>query len=202
MPYQFEYRINNTDHLFRCNINSVQCEANTKTGARCSRLCAIGTPFCYSHLLSEKKLRIKASVYGKGLFAQLSNRSAPADEIVFAPGETIIEYTGDSIDLATLNERYDLNPNQQYTAPYAYGITADSFIDAACNRGIGSLVNHKGMSRANAKFVKIKNANNVPIGVRLRATKNIRNNREIFAPYGSVYRFREPTTHRTTYRNR
>jgi hypothetical protein len=150
--------------------------------------------------LSEKKLRIKASVYGKGLFAQLSRKSAAADEIVFEPGETIIEYTGDSIDLATLNGRYDLNPNQQYTAPYAYGITADSFIDSACNRGVGSLVNHKGMSRSNAKFVKIKNANNVAVGVRLRATKNIRNNREIFASYGSGYNFREPTTHRTTYR--
>ena len=202
MPYQFEYRINNTNHLFRCNITSVRCEANTKTGARCSRMCAIGTPFCYSHLLSEKRLRIKDSIHGKGLFAQVSR--SPADQrVVFRDRDVIVEYTGETIDVDTLNSRYDLDEDTQYTAPYAYEIRKDaSYVDSACNRGIASLANHKSRSRANAKFVKTRNANGVYTGVKLVATKSIKNNREIFACYGTNYSFHDPTTHRTTYRRR
>ena len=205
MPYRFEYRINNTNHLFQCDIATVQCTAFNLTGnhAQCRRQCAIGTPFCYSHLLSEKKLRIKASTTpnaGNGLFAQVS-RSATDHSIVFRNRDVIIEYTGETINLNTLRTRYDLDPNTQYTAPYAYEITANnSYVDSACVRGVAALANHTRMSRSNAKFVKTRNANGVFNGVRLVATKNIRNNREIFASYGADYRFNEPTTHRTTYR--
>ena len=205
MPYQFTYRIDNTNHVFRCDINTVQCQSMKITGnrARCNRRCAIGTPYCYSHLLSEKHLRIKDSGMpngGKGLFAQV-NRSAADNSIVFREGDTIINYTGEDIDTATLNNRYDLDPNHQFTAPYAYEIVRDtSFVDAACNRGVGALVNHKPMSTANAKFVKTR-TNGEFTGVKLVAKANIRNNREIFASYGRAYRLHNPgTTHRTTYR--
>ena len=206
MPYQFTYNIDNTHHVFRCDIPTVRCQASRVGGnrARCNRMCAIGTPFCYSHLLSEKHLRIKSSGLpngGKGLFAQVSRN--PADNsVVFRNGETIIDYTGESIDVATLNARYDLDPNHQFTAPYAFETERDtSYIDAACERGVGSLVNHRPMSTANAKFVKT--TRNGITTVRLVAKGNIRNNREIFASYGRTYRLRNTgTSHRTTRRKR
>lgn len=203
MPYRFVYQINNTNHVFQCNINSVRCEANTRAGVQCSRLCAIGTPFCYSHLLSEKHLRIKESNnpnYGKGLFAQIS-RSAADHSVVFRNRSTIIDYTGDIINLANLNARYDLDANTQFTAPYAAEIiAANSFVDSACNRGIGSLANHIRRSHSNAKFVKTRNAQGAYTGVKLVATRDILNNNEILVSYGANYRFNEPTSHRTTYR--
>jgi len=205
MPYKFSYRISNTNHVFECDINTVRCQALKVTGnqARCNRMCAIGTPFCYSHLLSEKRLRIKPSGVpngGKGLFAQVS-RSATDNSIVFRRGETIVNYTGEDINTATLNNRYDLDADNQFTAPYAYEIVKDtSFVDAACNRGVASLVNHRPVSKANAKFVKSK-TNGVFTGVKLVAKNHIKNNREIFASYGQTYRLRDRrTTHRTTYR--
>jgi len=207
MPYHFEFRINDTNHVFPCDIATVQCIANKRTGdrARCLRNCAIGTPYCYSHLLSEKKLRIKQSTNpraGSGLFAQVS-RSPTNREIVFRKGDLIIEYTGETIDFAELTTRYDLDEDNQYTAPYAYEIRKDeSFIDAACVRGVAALANHKGATQSNAKFVKTRGANGIYNGVKLVATENIRNNREIFASYGNNYRLNEPTTHRTTYRRR
>ena len=204
MPYQFSYSINNTNHTFRCDIQTVRCQSLRVGGnrGRCNRMCAIGTPFCYSHLLSERHLRIKASGLpngGKGLFAQVSRN--PADNsVVFRNGETIIDYTGENINVATLNARYDLDPANQFTAPYAYETVRDtSYIDAACDRGVGSLANHRPMGTANAKFVKT--TRNGVTTIRLVAKGNIRNNREIFAPYGRTYRLRNPgTTHRTTLR--
>ena len=206
MPYEFVYKIDNTAHVFKCTIPSIQCQAQKKNGeGRCGRTTAIGTPFCYNHLLSEKKLRIKPSntpFAGKGLFAQVSRD--PADNtIVFKSGDTIIDYTGEIIDLPTLNSRYDLDENHQFTAPYAYELKAHkSYMDAACNRGVGSSVNHKAFSKANAKFVKTK-TNGVVSGIKIVARKDIRNNTEIFASYGQTYRMKNRTTHRTTYkRNR
>lgn len=201
MPYEFVYKIDALDHVFKCDINSVQCQAQKKNGrGRCGRVTAIGSPFCYSHLLTEKKLRIKPSTNpaaGKGLFAQAKDAE---NAVVFKKNNTIIEYTGDTIDLATLNSRY----SNRYTAPYAYEIKKDeSYVDSACNRGVGSLVNHKAPSKANAKFVKTRDANNVFNGVKLVAQKNIGNNKEIFASYGNTYRMRSRSTHKTTYkRNR
>ena len=208
MPYEFVYKINDTDHVFRCNIETVQCEALKPNGDRCQRVCAIGTPYCYSHLLAKKKLRIKPSgnpLAGKGLFAQNRVASAPlaaASPVVFKKGQTIIEYTGDNIDAATLKSRYDLNARKTFTAPYAYVLKKDeSYIDSACNRGVGSLVNHKSFSKANAKFVTTK-TNGVATGIRLDAKKDIKNNTEIFASYGSSYRMKNKTNHTTTRRHR
>lgn len=205
MPYEFVYKIDNTDHVFRCDIPSVQCQAQKKNGrGRCGRVTIIGTPFCYSHLLSEKKLRIKRSdnpAAGKGLFAQTKG---DPNAVVFKKKATIIDYTGDTIDLDTLNDRYDIARTNLLTAPYAYEIKKDeSYVDSACNRGVASLVNHKPISKANAKFVKTRDANGEFNGVKLVAQKNIKNNKEIYASYGSTYRMRSRSTHKTTYkRNR
>lgn len=204
MPYEFVYNINNSDHVFRCDMNGVQCQAQKKNGrGRCGRVSIIGTPYCYSHLLTEKKLRIKRSnnpAAGKGLFAQTNGTP---NAVVFKKKATIIDYTGDTIDLDTLNDRYDINRTSRFTAPYAYEIKRDMYVDSACNRGVASLVNHKPISKANAKFVKTRDANGDFNGVKLVAEKKITNNREIYASYGNTYRMKSRSSHRTTYkRNR
>jgi hypothetical protein len=202
MPYEFVYKIDNTDHVFRCDIPGGQCEAQKKNGrGQCGRVSVIGTPYCYSHLLSEKKLRIKPSLNraaGKGLFAQTKG---DPNAVVFKNNATIIDYTGDTIDLATLNARYNVEGTNRLTAPYAFEIKKDeSYVDSACKRGVASLVNHKPISKANAKFVKTKDDNGVFNGVKLVAKKNIRNNKEIYASYGTTYRMRRRSTHKTTYK--
>jgi hypothetical protein len=197
MPYEFNFRVDHANHVFRCSIPTVRCQALKKNGGLCQRSTAIGTQFCYSHLLSEKNLRIKHSNTpnaGKGLFAQ-KNRSLEDNSVVFKKGAIIIDYTGELIDEVTLQSRYD-----EYTAPYAFELKRDkSYIDSACNRGIASLINHKPVSRANAKFVKTR-TNGAASGIKVVATKNIKKNQEISASYGSTYKMRERTTHRTTYR--
>lgn len=202
MPYEFSYKINNTDHVFRCDINSVRCEANKNNGGRCERVCAIGTPFCWSHLLNKKKLRIKTSGIpraGKGLYAQANRSANDKTTVVFAKNKEIINYTGDIIDNEELTRRYDLDEDNQFTAPYGFELKKkESFVDSACNRGVAALVNHKSFSKANATFVKTRRNGRVT-GITLKAKKNITNNQEIFASYGTEYN-RKGTTHKTTYK--
>jgi dTDP-4-amino-4,6-dideoxygalactose transaminase len=81
-----------------------------------------------------------------------------------------------------LLERYDGN-----TAPYALQLNRTENIDCACKRGVGSLVNHKAFSYANARLTK----NNQGVAF-VSAMKNIKNNCEIFVTYGTDYLFNEP----------
>ena len=79
-----------------------------------------------------------------------------------------------------------------YTAPYGIQISKRQNEDGALHRGIGSLVNHPPHNgRSNARFSVSKQR------IVLVATKNIRNNQEIFVNYGRDYRFNELATHKT-----
>ena len=86
------------------------------------------------------------------------------------------------------------------TAPYAVTIKGggDEVEDAACRRGVGALINHglTGASR-NAEMVPQEHPVTHRKYVIFRATKNIRNRREILTDYGDDYRFDEPTHYET-----
>jgi SET domain-containing protein len=115
------------------------------------------------------------------------SKNSGENDIVFRNGDVIIEYGGEVVSDDTLDDRYG-----DYTAPYA--LKQGSHIeDGACKRGVGSLANHASQSRANARFSFSRSTNKF----RLVATKNIRNNKEIFCFYGRDYRFNEPTSHIT-----
>jgi len=187
MPYKFKFLINNILH-FSCNLQCVRCTAQTTNGRRCKLTTCIGTPYCWNHLLSLKKLRVKPSTNpraGRGLFAQ--SRHLGEDDIVFRNGDVIIEYDGEIVNDNTLDDRYG-----DYTAPYALK-QGDHIEDGACQRGTGTLINHAPRSRANSRFSFSRNSRRF----RIVATKNIRNNREIFCYYGTEYRFNESTSHST-----
>jgi SET domain-containing protein len=188
MVYTFEYSING-QITFRGNLRGQQCIGHKKDGRRCSRRSVIGCPYCFQHLKSERHLRIKPSTIhnaGKGLFAE--DNTQPPNAIIFRRGDDIIEYIGENIDRQELNRRYQI-----HTAPYALQVRGNDnvrgplYIDAATIRGVGSLSNHNRSNHQNTRFV-VDFRNNT---AKLRATKNIRNNQEIFVNYGHEYRIHE-----------
>ncbi len=188
MPKKFIFKINNEPH-FEGKLYTGRCMATTKAGTRCKRHCIIGYEYCYTHLETEKDLKIKDSTIpqaDKGLFAY--NRKSGNNDILFEPNDSIIKYNGEKINRDTLNDRY-----LQYNAPYAIDISSGQYIDSALKRGIGSLANTN-PSHNNARFA-IDRINKT---TSLKATKNIRNNQEIFVSYGRAYRLHEPNTSFTT----
>lgn len=192
MPYRFKFfRPGEHTSSFQCTLEALQCAGVNKNGSQCRRTSVIGLPFCWTHLLNEKKLRIKPSNLpdaGKGLFAL--KRNAEAGEILFRPGDTIIKYEGEVIDRPVLEQRYG-----EFTAPYGVQMYKGMFEDGACVRGAGNLANHATGSRVNARLAINTRENRVL----LKATKNIRNDQEIFINYGKDYSFSEGTRYSTKY---
>lgn len=187
MPYKFFFLINN-NISFQCNLRCNNCISTNTNGSRCKLRSCIGTPYCWIHLLYIKHLRIKYSTNpraGKGLFVM--SKQHDDNEIVFRNGDIIIEYGGEIITNNALDNRYG-----DYTAPYAIR-HGNRIEDGACIRGAGTVINHAPTAQANARFSLSRNGQ-----FRIIATKNIRNNREIFCNYGRNYRFNEPTSHRTS----
>jgi hypothetical protein len=188
MPYEFRFFGDGVS--FRCALQCTQCSfVHPKTEHRCKNRVCIGTPLCWVHLLAQKKLRILPSTLpgaGKGLFAV--DRKAPTDGILFRSGDLIVEYGGEHVLRATLDERYG-----SFTAPYglADGRNAE---DGACVRGAGTLCNHGNSRVANARFSHNRAAN----VFKIVATKTIRNGTEILVNYGRDYRFDEDVRAETT----
>jgi hypothetical protein len=187
MPKRFIFQEpDNELPRFECDLESKQCTGHARTGLRCRRKTVIGLPYCWSHLQSERKIRILPSLIpnaGKGIFAQ--DKTKAANEVVFRKNDIILEYTGELINKFTLNRRYG-----KYTAPYGVQISHDRFEDGACERGAGTLGNHSA-SQANAKLVtsKVGNLHRVFI----QASKDIQNGKEILMHYGKDYRMDEGT---------
>ena len=189
MVYTFQFFVDN--HLrFSRNLRGYQCIGRKRDGQQCARTSVIGCPYCYQHLKSMRHLKIRPSTIpaaGKGLFAEDPLRGDR--EIIFRRGDFIIEYTGENINEEELHERYG-----EHTGPYAIEVRGRSnprgglFIDAAAERGVGSLINHRGHHAANSEFVVDYRRNQA----RLRAIRPIRNGDEIFVSYGREYQLNEP----------
>ncbi len=180
------YNPNNTVK-FNCNLQCQQCEAFTKAGNRCKKRVCIGVPYCYTHLLYNKNLKIKKSNIpnaGNGLFAL--NPKLENNAIIFKKGQIIANYEGEKLNQNNIDQRYG-----RYTAPYAIRWKKDNIIDAACKRGIASLANNNRGNINNAELISNRN------GAALKAKNNIKNNEEIYASYGSSYRYNEGTSHKT-----
>lgn len=171
MPQKkFRFYVNHA-MTFQCQLESQQCEGLNRKGNQCRNRCVIGTPRCWVHLLKDNKVRIKQSQFGKGLFAMDIDKGP--NEVVFKKNHTIVQYTGEIINRDELERRYGM-----YTAPYAVQQDADTFIDSACSRGVGSLINHQPEARANCRFSYGRNNN-----IQVKATKNIRNGQELYLNY-------------------
>ena len=198
-------------HSFTCKLKGRRCKG--RVGAvRCKRNTIIGTSWCWQHLLKTHFLRIKTSKnpsYGKGLFAERKgadfNRRFPLP--VFVEGDVIVEYLGEKISQQKLDERY---PGDDVTAPYTFRTGAEpaTFIDAACHRGVGSMINHD-KRRANAKAVEGDGTDGRQHIIQIIATKRILTNEEILInyadsdPYGRAdYKFNDQNVTHTTYNSK
>ena len=178
--------------VFSAPLESSQCTATCKNNNRCKRKVIIGQPYCYTHLLYQKHLKVKDSTIpgaGKGVFAEIPK--APVHQVVYQANSHIVPYTGQRINNQQLNDRYGDD-----TAPYALRINANTFVDPALQRGIGSIINHQPVARANVRFVAANYANNFTPSI--RSTKNIRNGQELFINYGRDYRMNDGSSHTTS----
>ena len=190
MPYNFTFKEDDTAR-FSCPLVKGRCSfVNPRTDKRCERTQYLGFDVCWQHLRIKYKIRIAQTtltgVSGKGLFAFNNTNNK---DIVFKPNENIITYRGQPVSADDLEQRYG-----NKTAPYAVMINKSSFIDAGCERGVGSFANNKARSKANAKLSLNKGV------ITLKATKKIRNGDEIFVSYGDVYRLKEEgVSHQTKY---
>jgi len=188
MVKKFKFYIDGDVH-FQCDLKSMQCTGHSRNGSRCKRRCVVGFEFCYQHMLTELHLRILTSTIpnsGKGLFAM--DKTAGNNDIIFRKDDLICVYNGQLINGAELNKRYG-----DYTAPYAVRINNDCAVDSACKRGVGSIANNN-PNNNNARL----SVNPTLRRVSLRATKNIKNNTEIFLSYGNTYQIHEEGVHHTT----
>ena len=186
--YEHEHQ-DNRHPTFSCALQSERCHSQIKTGSRCSRKCVIGTPYCWSHLLSNHYLRLLPSTVpnaGKGVF--VLNKQRPLGEIIIRNGDVVCPYGGKLIDETTLNRRYG-----DKTAPYALQLSQNRYRDAACARGVGSMINHDGR-RANVSFAVNHRAKTVSI----KAKRNLRNGEELFLSYGRDYRMNDGSRYVTT----
>jgi hypothetical protein len=172
------------EYNFECILEKQQCNGFNKKGDRCKRKCITPFEYCYQHLANIKKLKVKKSTIpnaGKGLFAYDPN--SENNETIFKKDDKIIEYIGENINQEQKTNRYG---NQ--TCPYCAGLSKDNIVDAGCVRGVGSHINTGRNSNLNNAKLVIDTRNKQ---INVKATKNIRNNQEIFIPYGSSYRLNE-----------
>jgi hypothetical protein len=175
----FRFFINN-NLISEKFLKAQRCQANTKQGNRCKRKCIIGYEYCYPHLKSNLKLKIKDSSIpnaGKGVFVDTGK---PNNNVVFKKNDKICEYNGQPVSMDKIRQDY-LNK----TAPYAYRINSQNAIDGAGKRGVGTLINSNRGGQNNVCFTNDTRNKKVNI----RATKNIKNKEELFIPYSSGYKF-------------
>lgn len=173
-----------------CHVRCGRCAHIKADGQRCRNRTCFGFPMCWVHNKTVHGVRVMQSTIpnsGKGLFA-----TRP-----IASGAWICPYGGEEVDDACIDLRYAGNA----TAPYADQLNNGTNLDAACERGIGSMA--QGKFGANGKSLA-KNRHNAEgvsrrIGGRrtiwLRATRAIATGAEIFHYYGDEYRLE--ATHTT-----
>lgn len=170
-------------------LKKTRCIHVKKDNTRCKNNIIIGHKHCHIHRKIALNLMIKKSTIenaGDGLFA--FKKGANNNEIVFKKDAKICDYIGEVIDDLELRRRYGRN-----TAPYAIQLYNGLSQDAAIIRGIGALANHD-RRKANVRL-SIKRDNS---GAQLVATKNIKNNEELFINYGNSYKFNENNVYTRT----
>jgi hypothetical protein len=190
MPYKFKIWEEGHEPFFTCTLNSERCTANGANGQRCKKRSIIGIPLCWIHLETQSHLKIKESLIpdiGKGLFAL--NKRLGNNAVVFPRGAIIVEYIGQIINEDILDERY-----ANHTAVYAMNLPNGDISDSACRRGVSSLINHKAGRESNCRFDEDPNDDTKVV---VRATKNIRNNEELYVNYGRGYVFEPNIKHIT-----
>ena len=162
----------------------VATHTSPTTDVRCKRKVYIDLPYCWQHLDKDKQLKIKPSGIAnarKGLLAFDGKRDS---KIVFKSKQIISNYDGEHISKSTLIQRY-----RNKTAPYGIKLSDDNYEDEALHRGVSTLPNHTSSRFTNVKLVAGR-IDGLP-SAKVRATKYIINNKNIFINYGKDYKMSE-----------
>ena len=98
--YKFAMKdLNENETIFDCFVTAYVCKAVNKNGTRCKRTTTtIGSPYCYTHLLNQKHIKIQPSTIpsaGKGVFA-VDPKRLPGT-IIFRNGDVIVPYASEWI---------------------------------------------------------------------------------------------------------
>jgi len=142
----------------------------------CGEDCTLHVDGCAKHLRSVYKLQVKPATdrkMGLGLFA-----AGDPNKVIFKKGQRIVEYKGQLLSLEAYTQRYG---NVQ--SPFAMQLSADTFIDPAIVRGVGSYMNHSANSGANCRYSRSGGK------VFVVATKPVSGGTELFANYNSGRKF-------------
>ena len=183
MPYLFKYD-DGQGQQFQCNITCTPCGYITASGRACSRNVCIGLPRCWQHTRKEYNVRIKNSSIpgaGKGLFYQ-DPAYAIGATIDLPAVRNLFKYTGQIITEAQYTQRYgDEDDTPSMLVPYFSPGPGGRDIDAACQRGIASLINHS----------KSANCRIRPVGqdVMVTTTRKLRNGEELLINYSNTIQF-------------
>lgn len=190
MPRYFHFHSDDGEHQFNARIICQQCAFVKPNGERCRKTTCIGLPCCNVHLSKMYKVKIMDSTIpnsGKGLFAfDEAEKYRPGGKIVFREGARICPYAAEIISTQERERRYG-----PHTAPYGLHLNQRESFDAALKRGAAAYANHSVGYTTNSKLV----VNPRKKEAWLVATKNIRQEQEIFCNYGPEYSLNEPTTH-------
>ncbi len=213
MPYLFEYSNSTREQPFYCSVECNQCQhvykdKNGNVRGQCEAKVCIGLPYCWRHLRRDMKLYVGVSNIpdaGKGVFAYPPVRRADDDDenifgdesdesdseaervVIFPRGTLISLYDGELITKEEVDRRY--SESEEAVAPYVYKI-GKMYIDAACRRGIGGMLNFipykRGEANPNNVKARVINKNNKQTAG-LYALRDIYNGEELYLDYGPDY---------------
>lgn len=201
----FSFRNPTNELMFAQELSPERCNFKLKNGNLCKRKQCIGTEYCFQHLPSHMKLKIKQSdnIRGKGLYAEKD----------FKKDEIVAKYNGVRIDENELQRRYGT-----FTAPYAVQNKHrqnKQYIDSATLRGVASMTNAP--IRNEHANTQLKTVNSIQknrtidewnnknprdtisrnnYDIVIVATKAIKMKEQILVDYGNHYQF--DGNHKTT----
>lgn len=188
-----------TKHEFKCYVKSGRCKAHVARGnRRCNNTVIMGFPTCYAHTISHLKLLVKASEHaghdGKGVFAH--NVVAERGR-VFQQGDVITNLMGEVKSDAQMLRRYGSLDN----VPYGILLLRDFWVDGACLRSLGTMINHAPASRANVGIRLVLQDNERGVKVEVVALHDINHGTELLMNWNwrnmPSWRAPRPESHKT-----
>lgn len=152
-------------------------------------------PYCRKHLLEILHLDVKTSTIkgaGNGLFAYSNTKFNENDnQIVFKENQFIYSFHGELLSMSELKHRYQANldtssSKDQWFTPYAACLDATNVVDSIVIRGVMSMANDpRDTNKVNTyEVVGTEDGKRV---IKVYASRNIRDNDEIFINYGKPF---------------
>ena len=170
----FHFNSSDGQHDFRCNLDCQRCQGHARsTGQQCRKVTCKYLPLCFIHL-KQNGLQVKQSNIpngGDGLFTLIARQR----------NELIGEYSGEELTDAQLQNWYGND-----TAPFAFKARGNFNVDPACERCYSAYANTARGSnyQNNCTFIVSHQGGT---RVRVRTTKAVPANAELFVAYGANY---------------